>query len=135
MEYYKVKSDPIPGKHTAEVAKIARQAYKQASKSTRRQPYVRCKYFNNQKVFISSFWEHLNQKSLLDRRRRLKLLPCAIELMRDANLKPMTQQNPADSRAVVHRFFGETKSGVRFCVQVSETKLSKKRYFMSVFPE
>jgi hypothetical protein len=134
MEYYKVKASMITGVEYGELVKKARVQSKKIASTSKRQPYVRSRYYKNKKVFIASFWDHLNQKSKLDRTRRVKLFPCAIELIRDSTKLPEIKQNPKDSGQVLYRFFGVTPSGQRFCVQISEDKKTSKRFFMSVFP-
>jgi hypothetical protein len=134
MRPYKTKVSMITGSDYGEIVKSARLHHKKIAAKTKRQPYVRSKYFGNKKVFVDSFWDHLGQKSRPDRIRRLKLFPCAIELIRDSTCVPTIKPNPNDYRFTVYRFEGETPYGLRFMVQINEDKKTKKRYFMSVFP-
>jgi hypothetical protein len=102
---------------------------------TKRNPYLRSHIFGGAKVFIKPFWEHLNQKRRSDRRRRLRYLDCAFELLRKTTIPPSSKPVPGSSRFILHRFFGRTRDGQRFIVQVKEDTREDTRTFMSVFPE
>ena len=123
------------GSAYAEVVAEARREYHKIQKITpRRAPYVRAAYFKKDKVFINSFWEHLNQKPVRDRRRRLKLYLCAIDLIRNSTDAPSTSLNPNNTNELLYRFEGKTADGIIFQVQLKENKKKKRKNFISVFP-
>jgi hypothetical protein len=135
MQIYKSKSLIIPGTSLGEVIKTARKQYHTIQKRTpRRVPYVRSKYFTKDKIFINSFWDHANQKSPKDRVRRIKLFPCAIEIIRNSPLAPDTVQNPNNPDESLHRFYGQSADGIFFTVQIKENKKTGRKDFISVFP-
>ncbi len=112
----------------------ARKLYHTIQKQTKRQPYVRSSYFSKDKIFINTFWQHLEQKRRSDQTRRLKLYLCAIDLLRNTRLDPNTIFSNEKPREVLHRFVGTTKEGSLFYVQVKQNKKSGRKDFMSVFP-
>lgn len=115
--------------------RIARYEYRKIQKRThRRQAYVRSRYFRKDKVFINQFWEHLKQKRLGDQVRRAKLFICAVDLIRHSTYGPDTIYKYEDMDIALHRFYGQTKDGFRFCVQIRESKRTGRKDFMSVFP-
>lgn len=133
MNVFKSKATLLPGASYAEVLIVARKEYKKVMAITRRQPYVRSTYFNKDKIFISVFWTHLMQKHRKDRFKRLKLYNAAIDLMRNSRCEPETIFSKNDFSVILHRFYGITKDGVEFCVQVKQDKRSGRKDFMSVF--
>lgn len=135
MHVYKSNFSTLPGTSLAETMKAARKEYHHIQKRTpRRVPYVRSKYFTKDKIFINTFWEHLNQKSPKDRVRRLKLYTCAIDLLRNNTYAPESIYTNADKNAGLHRFYGQSGDGHYFCVQIKENKRSGRKEFISVFP-
>ena len=50
---------------------------------TKRQPYVRSKYFRGDKIFMTVFWDHVMQKHRGDRMCRLKLYKAVVDLLRN----------------------------------------------------
>jgi len=66
--------------------------------------------------------------------RRLKYLPCALDLIKNNQMPPISKENPNNSKILLHRFFGKTKEGFVFCVQILENKKTDQKHFMSVFP-
>jgi len=98
----------LPGTTYKEVFKHSQEEFAVIRKQTKRQPYVRSKYFSKRKVFFTYFWEHIFQKSYPDRIRRSE---------------------------IVHRFMAKTKSGQTFYYQIKEEIKGKKLNIMSVFPE
>lgn len=133
MEYYQTKSKQLPGTEVSEVIETARLVYRQAVKSTRRRPYVRSVYFDKEKIFLDNFWPHLYQKSYSERSKRLRLLPCAIELIQHSRFAPSVQLNPNNHAEVLHRFYGRSKDGKLFGVQIKEDIKRGQKFFMSVF--
>ena len=125
----------MPGSALNEVMRLARYEYHLIQKKTpRRVPYVRSKYFVKDKIFINNFWEHLNQKSPKERIRRLKLYACAIDPLRNNVYAPETIFSNVETDINLHRFYGQTKDGQLFCVQVKENKRNNRKDFISVFP-
>jgi len=134
MLIYKAKITRFSGSSWNEVSPKARKLLHKIEKRTRRQPYVRSAYFNKEKVFINYFWPHLKQKPKAERVKRLRLLPCAIELIENSHHKPAVKTNPNKSKEKLYRFAGATLNKELFFVQIKENK-TKAKYFMSVFPE
>ncbi len=116
MILYKTISTKLNGSSYKEVLKKALKIYHEIDKRTKRSAYFRSPYFNNEKIFINIFWEHLNQKSPRDRIRRLKFLPCAFELISNSNHKPSSKINPNNTKEILHRFGGVTQKGELFYV-------------------
>lgn len=136
MSSYKSKYSLLAGTDYSEVMKTSRREYQIVqSRNPRRQPYVRSKYFNGDKVFINIFWNHLAQKRKGEQIKRAKLLAAALDLVRNTPLPPQTIFSQANLNEILHRFVGETKDGVQFYVQVKESKKSNRKDFMSVFPK
>ncbi|GHU65499.1 hypothetical protein AGMMS49983_13310 [Clostridia bacterium] len=78
------------------------------------------------------FWIHLNQKNPSERRKRIAFVPCAIDLIVNSKVEPSVT-GLDETKDVYYRFFGKTKSGQSFAVQIMKDKKSN-RYFMSCFP-
>lgn len=96
MQQFQSRYSLLPGSSYDEVVARARKEFNTIRRITKRQPYVRSKYFRGDKIFVMIF---------------------------DAkNLDIM-----------LHRFYGKTKDGYEFCVQVKEDKRSGRKDFMSVF--
>ena len=134
MKAYHTKASLLSGTSASEVNKQARSYYNEIKSQTKRRPYVRSKYFDNQKVFIDYFWQHLHQKNWHDRTRRLKFYQCAIELVRFSRISPISKKNPNNQSEILHRFAGVTLDGKEFFVQIKESKRTKQKYLLSVFP-
>ena len=120
--YYHSKAKRIAGSQYRDIERKARHIYNVVANQTKRNPYIRSRIFAGTKIFIKPFWEHLNQKKRNDRRRRLRYLECAYELLRKTDVEPLSKPVPGDSRFVLHRFFGITHDGQRFIVQVKEDR-------------
>lgn len=135
MKTYRSKYRKLSGSSLEELVKLTRREYHTIQKRTpRRVPYVRSKYFTKDKIFISNFWDHLNQKSPKERVRRLKFYSCAIDLLRNSSFAPDTIFKSDDLNSALHRFYGQTQNGEYFCVQVKENKRTNRKDFISVFP-
>ncbi len=80
---------------------------------------------------MDNFWPHLNQKSSYDRPRRLRLLPCALELIAHSRFTPQVIRKYNET---LYRFSGQTPGGIHFYVQVKEDMKRDQKFFMSVFP-
>ncbi len=120
----------IPGSSYNEVVARARKEFNTIRQRTKRQPYVRSKYFKNDKIFMTVFWDHLMQKHPKTRRKRLKFYSAAVDLLRNSTNEP---EGIIDKGNVLFRFYGVTKDGKSFCVQVKHDKRTNRKDFMSVF--
>lgn len=134
MKVYQSKYGKLAGTSYGELERKACKLHNTIVKMTKRNAYVRSTYFKKDKIFLTLFWSHLNQKTRRDRKRRLKYYECAIDLLRNSPHEPETKVNPNGKNELVHRFAGLTKDGDLFYVQVKEDKRTDNKYFMSVFP-
>lgn len=134
MDTFKTKSRPLSGTSYAEVYPQGLALYKQIASKTKRRPYVRSVYFNKEKVFLDYFWQHIREKNLSDKIRRLKYYPCALELIRYSHVQPVSKVNPNKRSEILHRFSGTTTSGAIFFVQIKEDLKKNHKHFISVFP-
>ena len=80
------------------------------------------------------FWQHMEDKSWRDRVRRLRFYPCALDLIRNSHVTPVTVKNPNRISEKLHRFSGVTKSGEIFVVQIKEDVNRNEKYFISIYP-
>jgi hypothetical protein len=133
MKVYQSKYGLLPGSSYDEVVANARKEFNTIRKITKRQPYVRSKYFRGDKIFMTVFWNHLMQKGIKERTKRLKLYLVAIDLLRNSTVTPAGIIDVGHSQTVLYRFYGKTKDGVEFCVQVKHDIRSSRKDFMSVF--
>lgn len=122
----------MPGSSYDEVLNTARKEFDKIKKITpNRSTYVRSTYFKKAKIFIAPlYWDHLMQEHRAKRMKRLKFYLGAIDLMRNSRCEPYTIIKHGD---YLHRFYGQTKEGVPFCVQVKQDKRTGRLDFMSVF--
>ena len=135
MKIYQSKVRKLSGSEYREVYIQVKNIYKEISSRTKRRPYIRSSYFKKDKIFLSYFWDHLWTKNWRDRVRRLKYFPCAIDLIKNSRVEPISKENPNRNSELLHRFAGITKEKELFFVQVKEDKRSGEKHFMSVFPE
>lgn len=133
MNVYNTKYPQLSGSSYNEVLKRARQEYNVIAHSTKRQPYIKSKYFSGEKVFLAVFWTHLMDKNQKDRTKRLRFYKAALDLLRNSQINPDTITSAEDQRMLLYRFYGITKDGSYFCVQVKEAIRTKRKDFMSVF--
>lgn len=131
---YQCKANLLSGTTYIEVLPAARKIFRYEVTRTKRRPYIRSTYFDKEKIFINHFWDHLMQKSWSDRARRLRYLPCAIELIRHSSHEPITKENVNKPSELVHRFLGLTSNTKPFAVQIKENKRNGRKDFLSVFP-
>jgi len=120
MKIYQTKHQPYTGTSYSEIERKARADYQAISKLSKRNTYLRSKYFNGEKVFLALFWEHLNQKPRRERKRRLRYYRCALDLLRNSQQEPVSKTNPNRHEEILHRFAGVAKSGDLFYVQIKE---------------
>lgn len=135
MIIYKTKTKKLGGTSYKEVIKKARSIFHNIEKRSKRSVNLKSAYFNKEKVFFNLYWEYINQKPPRDRIRRLKLLGCAIELIENSKQKPTSKANPNKKSEILHRFGGITPSGELFYVQIKENIRTKRKDFISAFPE
>ena len=135
MKKYRTKSKRLSGTRYAEVYDKAYGTYIKIKKRTKRRPYIRSSYFKNQKVFLTIFWQHLNEKNWRDRTKRLRYLPAAIETIRHSRFDPISKNNPNKQVEIFHRFLGTTSDNYSFVVQIKENKRTGQKWLLSVFPK
>lgn len=131
---FRSKYNRLWGTSYVEVRPQAAAVYKDLVKQTKRQPYVRSKYFNGDKVFVSNMWVHMLKKNLNDRARRLVFLPAALDLIRNCRLKPDAILITMRGQTILYRFYGNTKDGYEFGVQVKKNVKTGRKDLMSIFP-
>ena len=135
IKSYKTKVKPLQGYNPIRVRRQANGIFKMISSKTKRRPYIRSEYFTKEKVFLDYFWFHLQTKNWLDRTRRLRQYPCAIDLIKNSRIMPFSQTNIDKKSEILHRFSGINGNNEKFFVQIKEDKKSGEKHFMSVFPE
>jgi hypothetical protein len=134
MDVYITKVKEFAGGDYSTVERQARKVHNNIAAKSKRQPYVRSKYFEGDKIFILTFWAHLNQKPRSDRKRRLKYYECAIELLVKSNVSPTIKSNPNKNGNTVYRFYGVDPNGKMFIVQINEDRRTGNKHFISTFP-
>lgn len=108
--------------------------YKVITGKSKRRPYVRSAYFKKQKIFLGLFWQHLREKNLRDKTRRVAFFPCAVELIQKTKQEPTSKENPNRKGEILHRFAGSTLNNEIFFVQIKEDRQSDQKWLISVFP-
>jgi hypothetical protein len=131
---YNTKIKKLSGTSYNEVYPQAISIYKQIASKTRRRPYVRSRHFNNEKVFLDYFWDHIRQKNPKDRARRLKYYTCGLDLIKNSNIRQDSKNNPNKSSEILHRFYGRTLDKSLFCVQIKESVKRREKSLISIFP-
>lgn len=134
MKVYQTKVKRLSGTDYREIHSRALNIYRQIKAKTKRRPYIRSAYFKKDKVFLDYFWQHLWQKNWRDRVRRLKYYPCALDLIKNSRVEPISKQNPNKPTEILHRFAGFTKNKELFFVQIKEDKKTDQKSLMSIFP-
>jgi hypothetical protein len=134
VEIYRTKIAKLAGTDYHEVARKARRVYKDIASKSKRKPYIRSAYFKKEKVFLDYFWQHLQEKNWHDRFRRLQFYSCALDLIRNSHVAPVTVKNPNKSSEKLHRFHGGTRGKEIFVVQIKEDMKRGEKYFISVYP-
>jgi hypothetical protein len=133
MRYFKIKTRPITGTNLKEVTKKSMSIFHDIEKQTRRRPSVKCQVLGGNKVFIGEYLAHQNQKMRLDKLRRLKFFPCAIDLIENTTEKPT--EKTLRSGETLYRLYGIAGNGQRFVVQISKNPKTDNRRLMSSFPK
>jgi len=134
MKIYQSKLGKLSGSSYGELIKNARKIYHNIEKQTKRTPYIKSAYFKNQKIFVNLYFDHLNQKSILDRKRRLKYFECGIDLIKKSHFTPDIRQNPNNKSEKLYRFYGATIDNDLFYVQIKENQRGNKFYMSSFTP-
>jgi hypothetical protein len=111
-----------------------RALFRTLQKRRKRRPYVRSAYFKKDKVFFDFFWVHLQTKALSDRARRLRYLPCALELLQESRQEPTTFVDAGEPETIRHQFTGTAGDGSPFAVIIKQERSSGKKYLLSLFP-
>lgn len=104
MDYFLSSKSKISGTSFSEVREEAERTYRTIKSRTKRTPYIRSKYFTKEKVFLTIFWSHLFEKNEKDRTRRLKFYNCAIDLIRNSSISPVSRENFKNKDELLHRF-------------------------------
>jgi len=132
---YQTKTRRLTGSNYGEIRKKAFTLYNQIVKNSKRRTYIRSAYFKKDKIFLSLFWHHLNDKfSHRDKSRRLKFYPCALELIKNSRFGPISKENVDKKTEILHRFTGITPENEIFFVQIKENKNNNNKYLISIFP-
>jgi hypothetical protein len=134
MEIYTTKVKRLTGSSYTEVYPKAKNIFRIIESRTKRRPYIRSAYFGGEKIFLDYFWNHLQGKNWRDRFRRLQQYPCALDLLKNNRLEPVSKENSAKSSETFHRFKGINGNGQVFFVQVKESRKNGEKDFMSSFP-
>ncbi|MDR0875831.1 MAG: hypothetical protein LBN12_06440 [Clostridiales Family XIII bacterium] len=96
------------------------------------------KYFQSKYVKLtgSSYDEvYARARKMYDQiKAKSKRQPCALDLLQHSRLAPVEKRNPNGNHERVFRFYGRTKGGEEFWVQVKEDKKTKGKYLMSIVP-
>jgi len=133
VRYFQSKYNKLSGSSHTEIYGQARKFYNSIISKTHRQPYIRSAFFGS-KVFLELFWVHNAQKYRGEQMRRLKYYICAIDLLQHSKIPPSSKPNPNNSKEVYHRFYGLSREGNEFWVQVKEDKRTGSKYMVSIAP-
>jgi hypothetical protein len=134
MKPYKTKIKQLSGTDFKEIRKKSTGFYNEIKRQTKKKPYVRSKYFKKEKIFLELFWGHFFETNYWDQTRRMKLFPCAIELIRNSDFAPVSKENVDKPSEILHRFAGITATNDLFFVQIKENKHTHKKWLISAFP-
>jgi hypothetical protein len=135
MKIYKSRVGKLPGSSYQELIKNARRIYHGIEKQTNRTPYIKSdkhSYFKGQKIFLNLYFVHLDQKSRIDRKRRLRYFEAGLDLLKHNTYAPLEKPNPNKSGEQLLRFAGVTPGDELFYVQVRKNSRGN-HYYMSVF--
>ncbi len=134
VEIYRTKIGKIPRLDYRRIYEMCQRIYKNIRSKSKRRPYVRSRFFDNEKIFLELFWVHLYDKNKKERISRLQYFLIALDLLKNSRCKPTSKENVNNKAELLHRFYGVTPQGEEFFVQIKENKHSGQKYFMSVFP-
>ena len=104
VNVYNSKYRTLSGTSRSEVYKKARREYNDVAHATKRQPYIRSKYFNGSKIFLDVFWPHLTDKHQKEQTKRLRFYKAALDLIRNSRITPETIVKEDDQHVLLHRF-------------------------------
>ena len=130
--YYQSKAPCISGSNDKEVFYEARQIFRKYD-NKRRLPYARSRYFDGQKIFLNMFYKHLDEKPEAEHRRRIVFVPCALDLIKNSKVEPVTPPQHPKKLPAYYRFQGVSGDNRKFIVQIMRDK-KNNCYFMSCFP-
>lgn len=131
---FRCTSLPLSGHRYGDIMPQARRLFREIQKKTKRRPYIRSAYFRKDKIFFDYFWVHMNQKSAIDRARRLRYLPCALELMKESRNAPKTFVKITEPGIIHDQFIGIAGDGSAFSVVIKQERATGKKYLLSIFP-
>ena len=129
---YQTKSKKISGTSYGEIMHGAMAVFDKIKKQSKRRPYIRSAYFKKEKIFLDYFREHIFQKSVKERMKRLRYFRAACELIKDSRVGPVEKTESFEKKEILYRFSGLTAEKKLFYAQIKEDK--KRKYFMSCFP-
>lgn len=133
MALYKTKAHQLKATRYPDLIKEVRYIYHEIERRTRRKPYLRSAYFKREKIFFDYYWRHLDQKSPLERRKRLAYFKCGLELIAHSRFAPTTKPNPNRKNELLHHFGGVTPNNELFLVQIKEDLKTNHKYLMSIY--
>jgi hypothetical protein len=113
----------------------ARKAFRALQKQTKRRPHIRSAYFKKDKLFFDFFWQHMQSKSVPDRARRLKYVPCALEILRQSRHDPITYVDKYQPGIIKHEFIGKATDGIIFSVIIQQDRKTGKKQLLSIYPK
>lgn len=120
MIYWKVNVLPLSGHKYEEVFRNADIYIKLFKKRSSKKPFIKSKLYKK-KIFFDFFWDHLFSKPLSQRKQRLKLFPCGLELLQNSTYQPSVKLINGEK---LLRFYGQVTGNRTFVVQVKETNKS-----------
>lgn len=131
---YQCQIGKIKGSSYEDVNKRAQMIFSLIQSGGKRKAYLKSPYFKHEKVFFDYFWEHIRQKPIKERIRRLKFFAAAIDLIGNCNNKPEITNNPSKKREILYRFKAVNRDKEIFYVQIKKNIKTNSKQFMSVFP-
>jgi hypothetical protein len=132
IKYYQSRFARITGTNYTEVREKAWVLYRDIDVQTgNRNTYIRSAYFDKQKVFLKTFWNHIYDKFVSERKKRMPFYAAAVDLIKNTHIEPETRYEIGEK---YYRFYGITRDNARFVVQIKENKKGEK-YHMSIFPK
>ncbi len=134
---FQSRHSQIPGTSYDELSHIVRKEHDKIAKRTKRQAYIRSSYFRSgkrgEKVFIGLYWEDIAKKNRKKKVERFKLYTAAIDLLLNSPHASEIILSESNKSIVLHRFYGVTRDGIHFCVQVKQNIRTGRLDFMSAF--
>lgn len=111
IKNWKVKALQFSSRTYEDARKEALSHFSKLKAKSKRKLYVKSDYFGKQKIFFDYFWDLVFQKPIGSRKQRLKLLPCAVELVQKSSFLPESTTNPNKKQEIFYRFEGVTQNG------------------------